>query len=131
MVISMRKQWRSVSASEAARIANAGGFVVVGWQNAASRPGHVMFLMEGSAEDGTRDGMRCFHIGSGDPRLTTVGAIFPKLTTKVEYFVDPLTYAEWADIDSDVQPAVAGTDFSIATDLLRPTIALSPSQIDE
>lgn len=86
-------EWKNVSAAEAARIANKGGFVIAGRK--ASPHGHVVFLLEGSDEGGDPAKINAFHVGGGEPRKRTVANIWG--SAKVEYVTPPATFKAWKD----------------------------------
>jgi hypothetical protein len=94
LVDELSRKWVLVTAAQAARIANAGGFVIAGKKETGH--GHVVFLLGGSDEAGHPDGIRAFHVGSGEPRIRTVGGIWGAGTNLVRYVVDPATHAEWS-----------------------------------
>lgn len=92
LVDMLTKEWKSVPAAEAARIANAGGFVIAGKKD--SPHGHVVFLLENSSESGDPAGIKTFHVGGGVPRERTIANIWNNPST-VHYVVPPDTFAEW------------------------------------
>lgn len=93
MVSFFESQWRQVDGLTAAKIANAGGFVVAAWRN-PNGSGHVVFLVEGSPETGVLSDLKCFHVGGGLPRLTTIKGAFGD-RQGIKLFVDPETQDEW------------------------------------
>lgn len=96
MVDVLRKQWRAVTPGTAARIANAGGFVFVGKK--ASGHGHVMFLLEGSDPGGDLERIRCFHVGSGEPRKRTIASTWVS-PDDIHFLVDHPTFNEWTSAE--------------------------------
>lgn len=98
MVDVLRQKWREVTPGTAARIANAGGFVFVGKK--ASGHGHVMFLLEDSDEGGDLDGIRCFHVGAGIPRIRSVADTWVS-PSGIHFLVDHPTFNEWVAADHD------------------------------
>lgn len=92
MVDVLRKQWREVTPGIAAQIANAGGFVFVGKK--ASGHGHVMFLLEDSDPGGDLEEIRCFHVGSGEPRIRTIASTWVS-PEGIHFLVDHPTFNEW------------------------------------
>jgi len=93
LVEALSVRWSLVGAAEAARIANAGGFVIAGKQ--APGHGHVVFLLEDSDETGDPMGIRAFHAGAGEPRIRQVGNIWNAQGIGVRYIVPPATLAAW------------------------------------
>ena len=123
-------EWQQISVYDAARIANAGGFVIVAWQNPSGH-GHVLYLLEGCKDTGNTADLRCFHVGGGNPRITTVGDIFG--TGKTLLFVtDRETYSQWTGIDKQIvlSGAATQTEFSIESDLRIRVSPLTAERID-
>jgi LysM repeat protein len=89
----LRRDWKEVPAAQAAKIANAGGFVVAGKK--ASPNGHVVFLLEKSDERGDPAGIRTFHVGSGVPRVRTIANIWGSGSGSVTYVVPPEAFLAW------------------------------------
>lgn len=124
----MRASWHAVAPDIAAGIANAGGFVVAARENQKGI-GHVMFVVDGSDASGVADKLRCFHVGAGIPRLTTVAAVFG--AKPVEYFVDPATWAEWTGgAEVFAVPGPIGPTFSVDTDLKATRSRLTADWLD-
>jgi hypothetical protein len=92
MVDMLTHDWKNVSAGQAARIANAGGFVIAAKK--AQPHGHVVFLLENSDEGGNATGIKTFHVGGGPPRERTVADIWGS-DALVHYVVPPDTFAEF------------------------------------
>jgi hypothetical protein len=86
-------EWKNVTPAQAARIANAGGFVIAGKKETGH--GHVVFLLEGSDESGDPRGINTFHVGGGLPRLRTIDDIWHGAAGEVHYVVPPDTFAEF------------------------------------
>lgn len=84
-------KWKVLDAGTAARIANAGGFVIAGKQ--ASPNGHVVFLLEGSDPGGDPHSIKTFHVGGGLPRERTIASIWSSAPL---YVTPPDTFKAWA-----------------------------------
>lgn len=92
MIDILTGEWQTVTAALAARIANAGGFVLAGKKKEPI--GHVLFLLEGSDEGGNAARVNVFHVGEGLPRETTIAHVWADTAT-VRYLVPPDTYQEF------------------------------------
>lgn len=92
LVDMLTHEWKNVTAAEAARIANAGGFVIAGKKD--SPHGHVVFLLEGSSETGEPSAIKVFHVGGGLPRERTIANIWNN-PASVHYVTPPDTFAEF------------------------------------
>jgi hypothetical protein len=93
LVDALTARWKNVAAGEAARIANAGGFVIAAKK--AHPHGHVVFLLEDSDEGGDPSRINTFHVGGGVPRLRTIRDIWGSGAATVHYVVPPDTFAEF------------------------------------
>ena len=92
----LESNWKQVPVGTAARIANAGGFVVAGKKEPEPKSGHVTFLVEGSDEGGDLYKVRCFNVGGSLPALTAIkGAWNSADASLVRFFTSPETLAEW------------------------------------
>jgi hypothetical protein len=90
LVDKLQRRWKVVDSATAARIANAGGFVIAGRK--ATGHGHVVFLLEGSDPGGDPSRIRTFHVGGGVPRERTVTDIW---SAPPVYVTPPDTFAAW------------------------------------
>lgn len=91
LVDKLKQRWEVIDAATAARIANAGGFVIAGRK--ATGHGHVVFLLEGSDPAGDPSRINTFHVGGGLPRERTITDIW-KSSAPV-YVTPPATLSAW------------------------------------
>jgi hypothetical protein len=122
--------WKEVGARDAAQISNAGGFVAASWFNKSGH-GHVVFLVDGSPETDSVGDLRCFHVGSGAPRLTTIRGAFGT-RPGVKLFVDPGTHDEWFNqrAGAGPQPEADAAPFSINSNLKTRPYKVTAQSID-
>lgn len=90
LVDKLQQRWKVVDSATAARIANAGGFVIAGRK--ATGHGHVVFLLEGSDPGGDPSRIKTFHVGGGMPRERTITNIW---SAPPVYVTPPETFAAW------------------------------------
>lgn len=123
--------WKEVRPRDAAQISNAGGFVVASWFNSSGH-GHVVFLVDECPETDDINELKCFHVGAGVPRLTTVRGAFGT-RPGVKLFVDVETHREWFNLRPDVRPPaeVDSAPFSINTNLKTHPHTVTAKSIDD